>query len=105
MKDNGYVLLDTKAFDRALSRKDDLIRSYDSLNNEYDRIIKKLLSNWKGKGADAFKKDAQTVKTNIIGIYDILRMMCDTLTDCKSMFDECDSSLGQYNRDQGKSEN
>ncbi len=98
MEDNGYVILDTKAFDAAISKKEDLINAYDSLNTEYDRIVSTLLNNWKGKGADAFKKDAQTVKTNIVGIYDILKIMCDTLVDCKAIFAECDSALGEYNR-------
>lgn len=98
MKDNGYVVLDTKAFDTAIAKKADLINSYNALNTEYDRIVTALLSNWKGRGATAFKKDAQTVKTNIVGIYDILKIMCDTLTDCRSVFAECDAALGEYNR-------
>lgn len=98
MKDNGYVVLDTKAFDAAIEKKADLINSYNALNTEYDRIVTALLSNWKGKGATAFKKDVQTVKTNIVGIYDILKIMCDTLTDCRAIFAECDSALGEYNR-------
>jgi len=98
MVDHGYVVLDTKAFDRAIRKKDDLIRVYDEINEDYDRIVNTLLSNWKGRGADAFCVDARTVRTNITGIYDILKIMCDTLTDCKSIFSECDTALGEYNR-------
>ncbi len=93
-----YVLLDTKAFDQALAKKDDLIRQYDDINTEYDRIVNTLLNNWKGRGANAFKKDAQTVKTNIVGIFDILKIMCDTLTDCRQIFAEVDTALGESNR-------
>lgn len=99
MEDNGFVVLDTKAFDKALSKKGELINSYNALNTEYDRIVSSLLDNWKGRGATAFKKDAETVKKNIVGIYDILKIMCDTLTDCKAVFCECDKSLGEFNRD------
>ena len=98
MRDNGYVVLDTKAFDEAIAKKQDLINSYNALNEEYDRIVGNLLSNWKGRGAAAFEKDASTVKTNIVGIFDILKTMCDTLTDCKAVFAECDAALGEYNR-------
>lgn len=101
MKDDGFVALDTKAFDEALSRKQDLIRSYNAIDQEYDRIVKNLLDNWKGRGAAAFRKDAQTVKTNIVGIFDILKMLCDTLSDCKEVFTECDAALGEYNREPG----
>ena len=98
MEDNGYVVLDTRAFAAAIAMKEDLIRSYDALNTEYDRIVNSLMQDWKGRGAEAFRKDAQTVKTNIIGIYDILRTMCDTLEDCRTIFAECDKGLGEYNR-------
>ncbi len=95
---NGYNVLDTRAFDAAIAKKQSLINTYNSLNEEYDRIVSSLLANWKGRGADAFKKDAITVKTNIVGIYDILKTMCDTLSDCKEIFAECDTALGEYNR-------
>lgn len=98
MQDNGYRVLDTRAFDKAISRKQGLIESYTSLNDEYDRIVSTLLVNWQGRGADAFRKDAQTVKTNIVGIFDILKMMCDTLEDIREVFAECDAGLGDYNR-------
>lgn len=98
MEDHGYVVLDTKAFDAAIAQKQDLINAYNSLNEEYDRIVSSLLANWKGRGASAFQKDAQTVKTNIVGIFDILKTMCDTLTDCREVFSECDTALGEYNR-------
>ena len=98
MSNDAYVVLDTKAFDAALSQKQSLINRYDEINRRYDTIVSTLAANWKGRGASAFLKDAQTVKTNIVGIYDILKIMCDTLTDCKAIFAECDSALGDYNR-------
>lgn len=98
MDDSGFVVLDTRAFDAAIEKKDELINSYNELNEEYDRIISALMKNWKGRGAAAFQKDAQTVKTNITGIFDILKIMCDTLVDCREVFSECDSGLGEYNR-------
>lgn len=99
MDDNEYVVLDTKVIGEAIARKQDLINSYNALNQEYERIVEALLSNWTGRGATAFKKDASTVKTNIVGIFDILKTLCDTMTDCKEIFEECDSGLGEYNRD------
>lgn len=98
MEDHGYVCLDTKAFDAAIAKKQDLINSYNELNTDYDRIVNNLLRDWKGRGASAFRRDAQTVKTNIVGIFDILKIMCDTLTDCREIFGECDAALGEYNR-------
>ena len=94
----GYVLLDTGAIKSAVAKKDGLIRSYNEINKEYDSIVEDLLKDWKGRGARAFKQDATTVKTNITGIYDILRTLCDTLSDCLDVFEECDKALGEYNQ-------
>ena len=98
MSDSGFVVLDTKSFDAAIAKKQGLINSYNALNQEYDRIVSNLMANWKGRGAAAFQKDAGIVKTNIVGIFDILKTMCDTLSDCKEIFSECDTALGEYNR-------
>ena len=98
MKDNGYVKLDTRSFDRALEKKNRIVESYNNLNKEYDDCVKKLMENWKGSGAEAFQQDALTVKRNIVGIYDILTLMFDTLTDCREIFAECDKGLGDSNR-------
>ena len=98
MKNDGFVLLDTKAIKNALDKKDGLIESYKAINEEYDGIVNDLLKVWKGRGATAFEKDATTVKTNIVGIFEILKVLCDTLTDCVEIFEECDKALGEYNQ-------
>lgn len=103
MENQGFICLDTKALDIAIEKKNGLVSLYTELNSDYDRIVNKLMQNWKGKGADAFLNDAQVVKTNIVGIFDILKIMCDTLIDCKEIFKECDVSLGDYNRSPGSS--
>lgn len=102
MADGTYVVIDTTKIDQGISKKDSLIKQYNDLNTTYDKIVSDLGKNWKGHGADAFMKDAKTVKQNITGIYDILKTMCDTLTDCKAVLDECDKGLGEYNRDPQK---
>ncbi|MBQ8298187.1 MAG: hypothetical protein IJX77_10445 [Ruminococcus sp.] len=102
MADNGgCVLLDTRAFDEFINQKETLVRRYDAINTKYDKLVSDLLDDWSGRGAQAFASDAEKVKANISGIYDILKIMCDTLTDCKEIFSECDRSLGEYNRNPG----
>ncbi len=90
--------LDTKAFDAVKDLKDELVADYNKLKDDYDKIISTLLANWEGKGADAFREDATKVKTNIGGIYDILKTMCDTLDDCRTVFAETDSGNGEFCR-------
>ena len=100
--DNEYVLIDTSVIDAVISQKEHLVNEYNAINDEFDQIVNRLLNNWSGKGADAFREDAQTVRTNIIGIYDILKIMCDTLQDCRDVIAEADAALGQYNREEAK---
>lgn len=98
MAGSEYKVLDTGKFDEAIAKKDGLIKQYDELNSTYDKIVKDLESNWKGYGAEAFMADAKTARQNITGIYDILKTMCDTLVDCKAVFEECDKGLGEFNK-------
>ncbi|SFC28533.1 hypothetical protein [Ruminococcus albus] len=102
MADGTYVVIDTTKIDKGIGMKDSLIKQYDDINTTYDDIVSKLDQNWKGHGAEAFMKDANTVKQNIKGIYDILKTMCDTLTECKLVLEECDNGLGEFNRDPQK---
>lgn len=98
MKDNEYVLLDTRVFDTAAEKKNQFLSTYNKINRDYEAIVIELLQNWKGRGADAFARDAGTVRANLTGIYDILKTMCDALTDCREIFDECDTALAEFNR-------
>lgn len=97
-----YVKLDTGVFKRVISRKEELISSYDKINEDYDNIVSSLTKIWHGEGSAAFKDDADKVSRNIKGIYDILKTMCDTLVDCERVFAECDLSLEEYNQNPGE---
>ena len=97
--DGGFVLIDTGIIDQAIGMRGDLLRQYNEINTEYDRIVETLLKNWKGSGAQAFRDDATKVRSNIAGIYDILKIMCDTLEDCKYVIRETDAAIGDYNRE------
>lgn len=93
-----FNLLDTGAFDNFINARKDLIRRYNAISSQYSKIVDELMKNWKGRGAEAFLEDSQKVMTNITGIQDILTTMCDTLSDCRDIFGECDTSLGTNNR-------
>jgi uncharacterized protein YukE len=95
----GYNTLDTRAFDNFIYEKSSLISTYNGLCEEYNSIVSTLYDAWKGRGAEAFESDTQKVKTNLIGVQDILKTVCDILIDCRAVFGECDTSLGSLNRD------
>ncbi|MBR6243735.1 MAG: hypothetical protein IKQ90_09615 [Ruminococcus sp.] len=94
----GYNVLDTREFDKFIAQTDSFQQRFTNIRNSYNDIVSTLLDNWSGRGADAFRADATIVAKNIGGVYDILKIMCDTLTDCRQVFGECDTALGDYNR-------
>jgi len=99
MTDESCVTLDINAFDAVSESKDKLVNDYNKINSDYKDTVITLLNNWEGHGADAFREDSTKIKTNISGIQDILKTMCDTLTDCHAVFAESDKGMGEYNAD------
>lgn len=94
-----YNLLDTQVFENFFISQNDLKDRYNSISVKYKEIVHDLMTNWQGRGADAFYEDSEKVMANITSIQDILTTMCDTLNDCRRIFNECDTSLGNANRD------
>ena len=93
------IVIDTASFDAVTATRTELITEFNRINEEYERIVQDLLVNWQGFGAHAFRRDADRVRTNIGGIYDILKIMCDTLTDCREVIGIVDSQIGAVNAD------
>ena len=93
-----YKVLDTRIIDSVISQREHWMLTYSEIDRNYRDAVNKLLGNWQGRGADAFREDTRAVQRNITGVYDILRTMCDTLTDCRKLFSERDAGLGNYNR-------
>ena len=98
MADDEYKLLDTRIIDAVIARKNQWLQSYEAISDSYDDAVDRLLHNWQGRGADAFREDTRAVRRNLSAGFDILRTMCDTLSDCREIFSECDSGLENYNR-------
>lgn len=96
---SDYNLLDVRYIDEFIDKKDAFISKYNELNKRYDKIISQLLEHWKGYGAESFEEDTKKVKENITGIEETLKVMCDTLQDCKSIFEETDKKLKTINED------
>lgn len=93
--------LDTTKFIEFIEEKPKLLTEYQCLLDKYNEIVETLTGSdgkWKGVGADAFASDAEIVKTNIVGLGDILATMCNTLQDALEIFDECDKSIGQIDK-------
>ena len=98
---SGVNYLNIQNFDDFMNARQNLLERYNELSKEYDNIVEKLLLNWKGRGADAFRDEARNVKSNLAGIEDVLNTMCDILADCATVYKSYDSALGKANREGG----
>jgi uncharacterized protein YukE len=97
MAGNDCGLLDTRALDAVKGTKDKIVGDYDQVDDEYGNIVNDLLTVWEGRGADAFRENATKAKSNIGDIYETLKTMSDTLTDCRLVIGESDNGMGEYN--------
>lgn len=97
MKTTDYQVWASLPFEKAIAKKDVFIERYNRINNMYDSTVNTLMQNWKGAGANAFYDDAKTVKANITGIFDTMKIMCDTLVDILAIIKELDQKLGWAN--------
>lgn len=93
----GVYVIDTASFEAVREKRESMVEEYNSINEEYERIVTTLLQNWEGQGADAFEADAMKMKTNIGGIYDTLNTMNDILTDVRDEIGSVDTSIGSEN--------
>ena len=93
-----YVRLETSVINSVLNRRSELLEEYNGIREEFDKIVNKLAENWKGQGADAFRDDAESVRKHFVIVSDILKIMFDTLYDCRVLMAECDTGLGEFNR-------
>ena len=99
MSKTECTTIDTRSFEAVMDLRAELIRDYDKINSEYDRIERTLLENWEGRGSNAFRDDSRKVRTNIGGISDILNIMSDVLIDCREVIRMSDQQAGAVNAD------
>ena len=76
-----------------------MLQRYNRIKEDYKKAINHLNENWKGEGADAFRKDESKIGKNIENIFDILKSMSDMLEDCLEIIEQKDKALGAYNVD------
>ena len=100
MSNNNGVVIDVATIDKVLAMRNSMLRDLMSVTTQYDRVTAALLKEWKGKGAAAFKKDAESLRVNFASLYDLAKSMFDTLEDVREIYIECDADLAEYCRAQ-----
>ena len=93
-----YKLLDTRKFDEFINNSKTVRNQYEDINSKYKILIENLKENWRGNGAEQFFSDAKMMRSNLDCIADILQIMCDRLVDCRTVFAETDTAVGEENK-------
>lgn len=96
--ETGFNYLNLAYIDDFIKQREDFTNRYNKIAEDFKNITEKLLENWAGEGADAFRADAQNVGTNLTGIGEMLGLMCDTLSDCGEVFTQVDKAIGEMNK-------
>ena len=87
--------LDTAHFDSTIDDYSKYITRFETIVSEVNNIINEITSEWKGKGRDAFDKDADMVRANLKDISDIMYEIRNALRDAGSKYIESDEALSK----------
>ena len=89
--------LDTAYIQTFLSERDNFLQQAVDIMDSYDGIVKTLLADWVGSGAEGFEQDAQVLRTHAATLYDNLKTVLDTLQDAYSILAAADTKNGSDN--------
>ena len=95
---NAFISADTSIFAQFKKDSDDAIETFKKIKNDFNDINTELLKNWKGKGADAYKKETNHILENVGGIKDVLDSINEgAVTTVQEYYDKLDEELAAFN--------
>jgi len=95
----AFIEADIGKLESFVSGSQDAITEFDAIKQEFNDINSRLLSNWKGAGADAYKYETDHILENLSGIRDTLTEINEgVISDIIENYNSLDDSLGDFNR-------
>ena len=73
-----FVKADIGKLESFITDSEDAIKEFGDIKDEFDRINKDLLANWKGSGSSSYKQVSDHILEKVGGIQDVL----NTINDC-----------------------
>ena len=94
--------LDTKAFSST-------VQAFTKYSNDFETIIigvektaNAIIDKWKGKGAEAFKKDLNDITIKLVDVRDILKELCGSLKSAEETYAAADLKVAESFEDEGE---
>ena len=96
---SAFVSADIAQITKFMSDSEVAIKEFNDIKDKFDSINSTLLSKWKGKGADAYKKETDHILENIGGVKDVLDGINNgAVGSIKEEYTNLDNQLAEFNR-------
>lgn len=106
MADSGFVSADIGKIAKFMSESEEVIKEFDAIKEKFNSINSTLLSQWKGEGAEAYKKETDHILENIGGIKDVLDSINNgAVKSIKDEYTKLDNELAEFNKNPQSSDN
>lgn len=106
MADSAFVSADIGKIAKFMSESEEVMKEFDDIKEKFNSINATLLSQWKGEGAEAYKKETDHILENIGGIKDILDSINNgAVKSIKDEYTKLDNELAEFNKNPQSGEN
>ncbi len=92
---NNFNKLDTKNFSNTIGEYNKYITRFNEIVAGVNSITGAVVSNWAGKGKNAFEKDCLVVQRNLKDVGDIMTDMRDYLSAAYADYVKTDNSVSK----------
>ena len=87
--------LDTKDFNDICAQYKKQVSVFMELKNSVNSTLDTISRQWDGKGKEAFKKQSENIRQNLVDLMDIIGEMQNVLIDSGVSYTELDSQIGK----------
>lgn len=83
----------------------EVIKEFSDIQEEFKRINSELLAAWEGAGADAYKKETDSILEKIGSVETVLNSINESVVkDIRAAYNEMDEALSDFNKNPGGGE-
>lgn len=102
-KMGAFIEADIEKLEKFVSQSAEAINEFQNIKTTFDQINSRLLTKWKGKGADAYKYETDHILEKIGSFKDVLDTINnDVLKSIIDAYNDLDKQLAEFNPDPDK---
>lgn len=99
MADSAFVSADTIKIGEFEKESAEVIKEFDDIKREFERINRDLINSWKGVGADAYKYETDHILEKIGSVKDVLDAINEsTVKGIRETYSQFDEEMGEFNK-------